>query len=167
MANTGTTPLMKQHWDQFNKREQTTMLIGGGVLALLLFVFFVWRPMLAQTQHLKSKISTGQQTLAWMQKAIPELKAQKPKTTRQVIEPDAFLSTMSASLSASKIQNKPSKFSQSADNKLDIQYDSVGFNHLVDWLAAVSQRYQVRIVQLDVEHTDKPGMVKTQLKLAL
>ena len=80
-------------WAKREKREQQTLVIGGGVVGLLLIYAILISPLFQHLSDLRDTIAHDEKTLAWMRgmdNAIAQYADQPIQTQKQLTTVDAL-----------------------------------------------------------------------------
>lgn len=160
---------MKEWWGRLNDREQTVMITGAIIIAIVLVYSYVWSPLTGTVIKQRQALLQKQQTLIFMQQAIIKLQAQP--TTKSIkhykIDANDLLTTIDTALTDNQLKSYVSQFKQPESGKAIVNFDAVPFDDVYQWLTKLWQQYQIKVLQLNLTPLAKPGLVKLQVTLGL
>jgi general secretion pathway protein M len=142
-------------------RDRRILLIGG-IVAAILFVFAVILPLDRSVSHLQRRVSRKQEDLVWMRGAAPEIAAAGPVQRNSgeslivIVDQSAHEAGLGGSLAGSQPSGRGS---------LDVQLEKAPFDTLVAWLARLSQENGVQIESATIDTSGQPGTVNASLVL--
>ncbi|HEV7136835.1 MAG TPA: type II secretion system protein M [Steroidobacteraceae bacterium] len=138
------------------------MLLIGGVIAAILFVFAVILPLDRSVSRLHEQVAGKQADLVWMRSAAPEIAAAGPARNTSgeslivIVDQSARESGLGGSLAGSQ---------PSGRGGLNVQLEKAPFDTLVGWLARLSQQNGVQIESATIDTAGAPGTVNASLVL--
>ena len=138
------------------------MLLIGGVIAAILFVFAVILPLDRSVSRLHEQVAGKQADLVWMRSAAPEIAAAGPARNTSgeclivIVDQSARESGLGGSLAGSQ---------PSGRGGLNVQLEKAPFDTLVGWLARLSQQNGVQIESATIDTAGSPGTVNASLVL--
>ncbi|HUA23080.1 MAG TPA: type II secretion system protein M [Steroidobacteraceae bacterium] len=138
------------------------MLLVGGAIAAILFVFAVILPLDHSVSRLHDQVTRKQADLVWMRNAAPEIAAAGPVRSNSgeslivIVDQSARESGLGGSLAGSQ---------PSGAGNLSVQLQKASFDALVGWLARLSQQNGVQIESATIDSAGEPGLVDASLVL--
>jgi len=138
------------------------MLLIGGVIAAILFVFVVILPLDHSVSHLKSQVAQKQADLLWMRNAAPEIAAAGPVRSNSG---ESLIVVVDQSARESGLGNSLAGSQPSGTGSLSVQLEKAPFDALVGWLARLSQQNGVQIESATIDTAGQPGTVNAALVL--
>jgi general secretion pathway protein M len=143
-------------------QRERRLLIGGGVLALLLFIFAVLVPLDRSVAHAQQRLAKKRADLAWMQAVAPELAATAPPPSATgesllvIVDRSARESGLAGALAGSE---------PGAAGSLSVRLEKAPFDALVTWLARLSAQNGVSIDSATIEKAGTAGQVNAAIVL--
>lgn len=145
----------KEWWASITPREQYLTMASATVIAIAILYWGIWTPLVDQVGESKKQLTRAEATLNWTQdKAtlLLESGVAKPQSKggnlRQIVNSSARRS----GITFSRIVNK-------SDN-LEVWINDVDFDSFVEWLAKLSNQYDVAVLSADLTKSERPGYVK-------
>jgi general secretion pathway protein M len=145
--------------DSLSERDRRTLMIGGGVAALLLLYVIIQLDSNVANAH--KRIVKKQADLAWMQTVAPEL-AGAPmqgaggESLLVIVDRSARESGLGSSLAGSE---------PSGPGGLSVRLQKAPFDTLITWLARLSQQNGIRVDTASIENAGTPGLVNAAIVL--
>lgn len=160
---------MKQWWGRLNEREQTVMITGVIIIAIVLVYAYIWSPLTGNVIQQRRALLQKQQTLSFLQQAVIKLQAQPTMNAMKHYHIDAndLLTTIDTALTDNQLKSYVSQFKQPESGKAVVIFNSVPFDVVYEWLTKLWQQYQIKVLQLNLTPLTKPGLVKLQVTLGL
>ena len=138
-------------------RERWLLGILAAVVAIVALDRLVWSPLLATREAARSEIARDDRIAAQLRVAGPDvarIAAARTGTLSTLVTERAA----KAGLTIARIEPQGSNVA--------VSLDGVGFDALVDWLAALDREAGVGVVELKVDRRPDPGIVTAQVTLA-
>ena len=141
------------------------------LLALLLFIlfFFVWQPVQSFVNKSRAEAEQASADLVWMKEnegRASQLARNNPAVAGQAqLSGKSLLSTVSNSARRYKVELQ--RFEPRGDTKVNVTLDKVSFNQMMLWISELNQRFGVRVEQISVDKSDRPGDVSARLSLQI
>jgi general secretion pathway protein M len=138
------------------------MLLVGGAIAAVLFVFAVILPLDHRVSSLHDQVTRKQADLVWMRNAAPEIAAAGPVRSNSgeplivIIDQSARESGLGSALAGSQ---------PNGAGNLSVELQKASFDALVGWLARLSQQNGVQIESATIDSAGEPGLVDASLVL--
>lgn len=151
---------MTNYWRNLNERERLMLIIGGACSMVFLFYLLVFSPLVDGVQYKTEQLIEKQETLSFLIKAK---KQQKMVKKVQKLSQSKLLTVFTEQLATSSFQQSAYQVQQTASGDIQLSFDAVPFNQLLNWLWSINQQYSFVIKQFHVERTPLSGVVKTLL----
>jgi general secretion pathway protein M len=142
--------------------RERRLVMAGGVLAALLFVFGILIPLDRSVAHAQQRLAKKHADLSWMQSVAPELAAtaSPPAATGEsllvIIDRSARESGLAGALSGSE---------PGGPGSLSVRLEKAPFDTLVAWLARLAQQNGVSVDSATIEKAGAPGTVNAAIVL--
>jgi len=154
----------KERWMQLAEREKQAVLIGGLIVILFILYQCIWSPILNHIEDMRKRIATNQKTLLWMRSADRTMQnmghqSAKKKTVSLVM----FLSEMQHRIQSAGLLSSLTQLKQSANEAIEMHFQTVEFDKLIRFLLAVTHDYPVSISRFSVSKTDVSGVVSADI----
>jgi general secretion pathway protein M len=147
--------------DSLSERDRRTLLIGGGVAALLLLYLVFQLDSSVSSAH--RRITKKQTDLAWMRSVGPELQnlpghisAQGGPSLLVVVDRSAREAGLASALAGSE---------PSGPGGLSVRLQKAPFDTMIAWIARLSQQNGIRVDSASIENAGSPGVVNAALVL--
>lgn len=159
---------MKAWWDNLSQRER--WLLGGGVVALLVFLFYlqVWEPFQTSNRLLRQSVAEQRADLAWMRQAALEVKrlnAAGDSGGRAVGGGQSLLTVVDQTARAAGLSAALKRINPQGGDKLNAQLEQVEFDAFINWVGALEREHRITIVNMAVDRTDTAGLVNARVIL--
>ena len=148
------------YWDELSERDRKVLVVGGVVCFFYLFYALLYAPLAHAVDDSRAQIIEKQATLAWMKQVRPQAHHGK---AAEVLDAAQLLTVLSNQLATTSFRHFKYQLQQAGPKEIQLTFDNVPYNASITWLSTVSQRYAFSIKQLNVERTDKSGVVKLML----
>lgn len=160
----------KEWWEPLAPREKQAVTIGGAVLGLFILYAGIWSPFLNHLDTMRSRITSEQKTLLWMQAADKELQKATGQTQerRKVSSPVVLLSDLQKLVEQMGLAQNLTDMKQSSNDSIALRFQKVEFDKLVKMLIALVKAESVNISQMSVKAVNgAPGAVDADLEIKL
>ena len=158
---------MKTRWQHLSLAEKKVVVIGSAVIIPLLIYALVFSPLSNSVQTLRDQVQKNQRLLAWMQQNDEKIRAlekvQHPASEEK--SSTALLSLIQNALNQSTIGKNISQLQQAEGNAIQIKFQQVNFDSLMQWLIPFCQARQLVITQMTIKPMTATGTVDAELKL--
>jgi general secretion pathway protein M len=143
-------------------QRERRLLIGGGVLAVLLFILGVLVPLDRSVAHAQQRLAKKRADLVWMQAVAPELAgtAPPPSATGESLLVIVDRSARESGLAGALAGSEPG-----AAGSLSVRLEKAPFDALVNWLARLSAQNGVSIESATIEKAGPAGQVNAAIVL--
>ena len=164
---------MKNDWYQLTihyinkwRQEKPLWLIWGGISLALIFYYLIvilnLNSFLINTQN---SIATGKTTIEWMAKASQEI-----IRLRQVVPHEKIKTKLTAfalvnqAINDQGWNNFVNEVHQIDENRVQVNFKTISFNELIDWLRNFYDKSGVYVLEATIEKV-QPGIVSASLVL--
>lgn len=155
---------MKQYWQSMNDREKTMVLAAGLCIILYLFYLLVFSPLLNAVHNKSAQLIEKRDTLHWLEQVRPL--AQKGGKSKQSLSNSQLLTLIGKQLKEDKVLNLPYQLQQASNGDIQLSFESVPLNPLLNWLGQLDGQYHLSVKQFNAEKTEVSGIVKLSLQLS-
>lgn len=157
---------LKERWAALAPREKQAVSIGGSLLLIFIVYQFIWMPSLQSVDDLRQHIKTDQKNLVWMQEADKELQQlnKQNQGKRSSMTPAVLLAAVKKKIVHAGLENYLTQLKQTTNDSIEIHFQKVEFDKLVDVLMQISKQEQVAISRWSVTVVDNaPGLVNADM----
>lgn len=147
--------------NQLNDRDRLMLLVGGVVCFIYLFYALLFSPLSNRVQHHQKQLMEDKATLIWMNKVRPQ--AHPERKAAEKIDCAQLLTILSDKLKETQFKHYTYQLQQSGTHEIQLSYEEVPYNLVMNWLSTLSRTYVFSIKQLQLQKTEKPGVVKMTL----
>lgn len=148
---------------QFNRREQTTLLVGG----LLILSYLIWLLVLAPIQRketlLTASNTASEQSLGRVQLLARQIEVLSAQGNQAGAGNENINSVINASLQG--VGLKMSTFVPGAGGEVRVGINEAGSEALMQWLYDLEVKHQIAIRDLTITTANKPGQVAVGVRL--
>jgi len=155
--------MLKQYWAKLNERDQMALVIGGLVLALLLFYTLIYSPLVTNVNEERAMLIEQNETLKWIESV--EKYSLQSSSKKKNVSNSKLLGIINQQLNQAEFQPFPFQLQQTSNMDIQLSFNKVSFKIFIVWLWELSKQYQTQIHQLSLEKLDTPGLVKVTLTL--
>lgn len=147
---------------QFNRREQTAIVVG----ALLVLLLVIWLAVLAPLKHkrdlLQLSTTNVEQTLGRVQLLARQLEVQSQQNIQAGPGGD-----ISGVIDSSLRENgmNMSSFIPAAGGEVRVRIDKAGSEPTMQWLYDLESKHHIAIRELSITGTNEPGQVSINARL--
>ncbi len=156
-------------WAKREKREQQTLVIGGGVVGLLLIYAILISPLFQHLSDLRDTIAHDEKTLAWMRgmdNAIAQYADQPIQTQKQLTTVDA-LATLQKAVQTSSLADGLTGLKQNNSNSVELHFQHISFDALMRFLGKLLKANALTITSFSSTATESPGVVNADIILSV
>lgn len=143
-------------WFSLAPREQKLLFIVLPLLCLGLFYWGLWQPLHLAKQRNTVALAQFQQQLVQLQQARPLLLQAAAGVTRTGGSLAQIVTNSARSFKINVSRMQPQ------NEQLQLVLEDIAFDELLPWLHQLQYQNGVRLVNLDVAVTDKPGIVRVR-----
>jgi len=158
-----------QGWQRLAPREQRIVSAGSVLLVVIIAYFGMWEPFTANHAQLRNIVAAQQETVQWMHSAAQEVQhlqtAAGQSTTATRAGQRSLLSIIDHSMRQKQLSRLSQRIEPKGSDTVQVNFDQVSFNTLLQWLADLYTQYQVTVTQITLEPQPIPGTVKVRVSL--
>ncbi len=148
---------------QFNRREQTTLLIGALLVALYLLWIAVLSPLNNKREQLIKTTTSAQQSLGRVQVLARQFEQLAQQSNQASVAGDNLSGLIDASLRDNGMTM--SSFIPGTNGEVRVRIDKVATEPLMQWLYDLESKYHIAIRELSITASNDPGQVSINLRL--
>ena len=158
-------PLAKgQQWfQQQSPGDQQRLRWLAGFLALLFLGVGVVNPVLSFRDRAAGALTQAQNDLAWLNSNYGALSAALAQRKQAAPQGDAVLDAVAASAQAHGLTLN--RFSPEGGGRLALSLDQAPYASLIAWLLELAEERGLQVLNLSLDRTDTPGMVRARIVL--
>lgn len=145
-----------------NKREQWMVVSAALCVFIYIYYLFLYTPLSSRVEQRASQLAEKTTTLEWMNK----VKQQKNSSViKQTVTNSQLLTLLANQLKEYHSLRFPYQLQQTSSGEVQLSFDQVPFNLLLQWLANINNKYAINIKQFNATRTNTQGL--TQLMIIL
>jgi general secretion pathway protein M len=148
---------------QFNRREQTALLIGGLLIAFYLLWMVVLSPLNNKRDLLIKATTNMQQSLGRVQVLARQLEQLAQQSNQASVSGDNLSGLIDASLRDNGMTM--SSFIPGTNGEVRVRIDKVATEPMMQWLHDLESKYHIAIRELSITASNDPGQVSINLRL--
>lgn len=148
---------------QFNRREQTALLIGALLVVLYLLWIAVLSPLNNKRDQLIKATTSAQQSLGSVQVLARQVELLAQQSSQASVAGDNLSGLIDASLRDNGMTM--SSFIPNSNGEVRVRIDKVASEPLMQWLYDLESKYQIAIRELSITASNDPGQVSINLRL--
>ena len=158
-------PLAKgQQWfRQQSLSDQQRLRWLAGFLVLVLLWVGVVNPVLTFRDRAAGALSQAQNDLAWLNSNYGALSAALAQRKQAAPQGDGALDAVAASAQAHRLTLN--RFSPEGGGRLALSLDQAPYASLMAWLVELAENRRLQVLNLSLDRTDTPGMVRARIVL--
>ena len=158
-------PLAKgQQWfRQQSLSDQQRLRWLAGFLVLVFLWVGVVNPVLTFRDRAAGALSQAQNDLAWLNSNYGALSAALAQRKQAAPQGDAALDAVAASAQAHGLTLN--RFSPEGGGRLALSLDQAPYASLMAWLVELAENRGLQVLNLSLDRTDTPGMVRARIVL--
>jgi general secretion pathway protein M len=158
-------PLAKgQQWfQQQSPGDQQRLRWLAGFLALLFLWVGVVNPVLSFRDRAAGALTLAKIVLAWINRNFGALSAALAQRKQAAPRGDAALDAVAASAQAHGLTLN--RFSPEGGGRLALSLDQAPYASLIAWLLELAEERGLQVLNLSLDRTDTPGMVRARIVL--
>ena len=158
-------PLAKgQQWfQQQSLSDQQRLRWLAGFLVLVFLWVGVVNPVLTFRDRAAGALSQAQNDLAWLNSNYDALSAALAQRKQAAPQGDAALDAVAASAQAHGLTLN--RFSPEGGGRLALSLDQAPYASLMAWLVELAENRGLQVLNLSLDRTDTPGMVRARIVL--
>lgn len=158
-------PLAKgQQWfQQQSPSDQQRLRWLAGVLALVFLWVGVVNPVLTFRDRAAGALTQAQNDLAWINSNYGALSAALAQRKQAAPQGEGALDAVAASAQAHGLTLN--RFSPEGGGRLALSLDQAAYASLIAWLLELAEERGLQVLNLSIDRTDTPGMVRARIVL--
>ncbi len=149
---------LKTWWQGTSDRERQLVLVCGVVLIIAAIYFMGLKPLAQRAEQAQMQMAGEKQLLSWVQdkaNTIVSLRAISSNSSGSNNRPlNQVVSSTARQYKVELIRMQP------RDDMLQVWVQPLPFNQLVNWLDNLKDKQGLEVLFLDINRSDKPGMVE-------
>ena len=149
---------LKLWWASLQQREQRLVSMAGVVLVIGAFYWLLWQPLHQSRLTQQQAAQNARAQLIWLQAQLPKLSSEG-SAVRTSASLNEVVSQTSRSFQVQVNRMQPQ------NEQLQLSLEDLAFDQLLRWLHELQYQHGIRLVQLDIATTDKPGQVRVRRML--
>ncbi|MGI3130038.1 type II secretion system protein GspM [Halopseudomonas pachastrellae] len=157
---------MKAWWAGLAARERLILMVGGAVLALIVFWIAIWEPLVQGRSALRAEVARLSAEAVWMDQVADDVRrrARLAPASTSVPAQGSVLTLIEVSANAAGLRQALSRV-QPEGAGARLSFDQVGFDPLMSWLADLESRQGLQVTQLSIDVGEAPGQVAARILL--
>lgn len=156
---------MKQYWQQMSERERRMVSAMVLVVAATLYYLLIWEPITSRSAMLEQRITAQSETLAWMQHASQQIRAQGRSATSRRADNLSLISSINQAVNQHGLSKEIERIQPDGSSRVRVWFREVSFQQLVRWLHSVQNSSGARVAMLVVDAGDEGGRVSARIEL--
>jgi general secretion pathway protein M len=148
---------------QFNRREQTTLLIGALLVAFYVLWMAVLSPLNSKREQLIKTTTSTQQSLGRVQVLARQFEQLAQQSNQASVANDNLSGLIDTSLRDNGMTM--SSFIPGTNGEVRVRIDKVATEPLMQWLYDLESKYHIAIRELSITASNDPGQVSINLRL--
>ena len=152
---------MKEWWINLALREKQSLVLGSLVLLIVLLYEILWMPFSHINDSLREQISQDQTLVSWMEKTDQQIQSLKQLTQKNtsITTSAGLLSLLQNEIHHSPFANNLAQFSQAENNSVQIRFQKINFDSLMQWLIQLWHKHGVSVLRITVTPNGALGIV--------
>jgi len=157
---------MKAWWAGLAARERLILMVGGAVLALIVFWIAIWEPLVQGRSALRAEVARLSAEAVWMDQVADDVRrrARLAPASTSVPAQGSVLTLIEVSANAAGLRQALSRVQPEGAGAC-LSFDQVGFDPLMSWLADLESRQGLQVTQLSIDVGEAPGQVAARILL--
>lgn len=159
---------MKQWWQTLAPRERRVLMLGGGALVVILYLFALRLPAERAVEDLEARVAQERALAAWMEQArdqIHALRGHDPADPDTVDRDQALFSLADERAREAGFGSQLGRIEPAGDDGARVNFEGIAFDALVRWLVHLRQAYSVTAEEVTISRSGEDGRVDAQLLL--
>lgn len=151
--------MFSAYYQSLEEREKLVLWLGG-VCALVLLAYLIWRPLSESNEHLLQQVAEKRALAAWMERAAEEV-LHLQVNGAYVQHSNVPLQRL-ITHKTNELNLKPARMQSKGESEVQLSFDKANFNVVLTMIDRLHVD-GVILKQANVRATDMPGRVKAQL----
>lgn len=157
----------REKWSLLSLREKQVISVGSIFVLCFFFYELIWSPLFTYNEHLRTRLSSQQKTLAAMQTTDAAIKQLKHTNAKKIANPIDLLAILQHKIDAAGLSQNLIHMKQASRNTIEMQFQKVVFDELIKLLIATTREEGVSISQLAITSENMQGIVNANVVLKL
>lgn len=151
-------------WLQSLSERERRLVVGGGVVALVLFLLGVVLPLDHAIAQGQARVAHKQADLAWMRSVAPQLAAAAPAVAPPSSQ-RSLIAVIDASAHEAGLGSTLTNSEPNGPGGLRVRLDKAPFDTMIGWLARLAEQRGIRVETATVDAAGAPGLVNAGIVL--
>ena len=153
---------LKARFDELDQREQYLLMLAALVIAVLIFVSAVYRPISGSLESARSAYHSQTELRNWMQRQVSQIK-QSTNTSASASKRGNRSASVVINQAASQNSIQISRSQPRNNNQYQIWLEDVPFNQLMVWLNSLQSDYGIHVHAINISRAEDNGKVRVNL----
>ncbi len=159
---------LKMWWTNLSLREKQMVSLGGIVVGMFLIYVLIWSPFTNHLEHLRNQISNQEKLLLWLQTTDKNIQLlTKPAPSQTTKSNVALLGVVQTHVNKNPVGNNISQLQQVDSETVQMRFQHVSFDTLIQWLTQLWQDTGLIISQSTITATGGVGDVDAEIVLKM
>lgn len=156
---------LRAKWEELQSRERQILTLGAGFVILAIGYGAILRPLAHSRAELQSSVSRAQESLAWMQTAVGQIKTLRREGKAPQALEGSLLATVDASARDAGLSGAIKSLRQDSSNSVRARIEDAPFDTLLRWLGKLKETYGVTVDSLDLDRAEDAGKINASVVL--
>ncbi|MFV8836566.1 type II secretion system protein M [Aquisalimonas sp.] len=159
---------MRQWWQGLAPRERRVLILGGGALVVILYIFALRLPAERAVADLDERVAQERALAGWMEQTrdrILALQGEAPADPDAADRDQALFSLADQSAREHGFGSQLARIEPAGEDGARVNFEGIAFDALIRWLVHLRQTYGVTADQVTVRRAGEEGRVDAQLLL--
>lgn len=156
---------IKNWWGSLLDRERQMLMIGGILVAILFVYEVIWSPLSDAVEDKKTAITTQQQLLRYLQHASQTITQLKAEGIQVGATQSDLLSLVEQTLSQQELSAYLKQVQQPQQKQVALTFEKVPFDKLMQWAQLLVTTHGVRVMQLSATRLAVIGTADVKMTL--
>ncbi|EKD77292.1 MAG: hypothetical protein ACD_42C00396G0007 [uncultured bacterium] len=158
---------IKNRLENLADRERRIALVGGVLVAALIFYAVIWSPLSSAVDDSKKQLYTQRSLLLYLKKSSQKIQQLKASGVTVSVTSNAdLLSVLEQSLSSQSLSSYLKQVNEPQQNQFALTFKAVPFDKLMQWLQMMSSTHGVTVKQLSATRLMTVGLADVQITLS-
>lgn len=150
---------------RLSARDRLLLIIGGALVALLLFVFAIWLPLDQRIERLQETVDRQLALRAWMTESAQEVRRLKASSPRTGVADQSLLAFTDRTAREAGLASALRRVEPEGSDRVRIVLEQASFDTMIGWLEQLAGRFGVRIAGITIERREEAGLVNVRVVL--
>src|SRR3989338_610275 len=158
---------IKNRLENLADRERRIALVGGVLVAALIFYAVIWSPLSSAVDDSKKQLYTQRSLLLYLKKSSQKIQQLKASGVTVSVTSNAdLLSVLEQSLSSQSLSSYLKQVNEPQQNQFALTFKAVPLDKLMEWLQMMSSTHGVTVKQLSATRLMTVGFADVQITLS-